>query len=188
MTPAELDFKEFSHRNPCASCPAPCCRLQLIPYRTPTTFMDIDFVHYMLLFPRTEIVVTRGGEWNIVKWENCGEFDADSLICKMHGTPGKPRTCAMYNPYNCWYKKAFVLDGSPEMYRLDLARFEAWLNDIHFAEDGKISSAPNFERSLEILKDIPIEPCLRPLPVDTLASDPRLNNDRKQNQTGNKVV
>jgi|WetSurMetagenome_2_1015567.scaffolds.fasta_scaffold643876_1 hypothetical protein len=169
-----VNFERFSQANPCAGCPAPCCQLQLIPHRTPATFMEIDFLHYMLMFPRTEVVVTINGDWSIVKWENCGEFEAAAHTCRLHNTAAKPRTCAMYNPYNCWYKKSFVGRNSQQLYRLNLARFEVWVNELQFAEDGKIMTAPDFERSLEVLKDMPIEPCLEPLGSEGLSPDPRL--------------
>ena len=68
----------------------------------------------------------------------------------------------------------FVLNGSNQVYRMDLARFEVWVNEIQFAEDGQIVTAPDFERSLAILKDMPIEPRLEPMTDDVLASDARL--------------
>ncbi len=176
MVTDELNFAEFSQKNPCFGCPAPCCRLQLIPYKTPSTFMDLDFVHYMLLFPHTEVVISLNGDWNILKWEDCRAFEASTLTCRVHNTPEKPRTCVMYNPYNCWYKKSFVLNGPPQVYRLDLARFEVWVTDVKFSGDGKIVSGPNFERSQEILKDMPIEPHVEPPARDSLASDPRLGD------------
>lgn len=174
MATFPLNFMEFGQSNPCVGCPAPCCRMQLIPYRAPTTFMDMDFVYYMLLFPHTEVVVTRNGDWYVVKWENCSAFETNTFTCKLHGTPAKPRTCTMYNAYNCWYKRAFVLEDPTEVYRLDLARFEVWIKEVRFAENGHIVSAPNFERSLEILKDMPIEPRLELLTGEALAADIRL--------------
>jgi hypothetical protein len=170
----EVSFAKFSQLNPCAGCPAPCCQLQLIPHRTPATFMDIDFLHYMLFFPHTEVVVTLNGDWSIVKWESCREFDAAAHTCRLHNTPAKPRTCAMYNPYNCWYKKNFVANQSQQVYRLDLVRFNTWVGELQFAGDGKIIAAPDFERALEVLKDLPIGPCLDMQNTDGLSSDPRL--------------
>lgn len=178
MFASELSFSDYGQRNPCYSCPAPCCRLQLIPYGAPTTFMHLDFIRYMLLFPNTEVIVSRNGNWNIVKWEDCREFDITTQKCKLHNSPIKPRTCAMYNPYNCWYKKIFVLQGSEEVYRINIERFNIWINEIRFDEDGQIVEAPDFERSLEVLKNIPIEPCFKPLEGDNLVSDLRLTDVR----------
>ena len=174
MTSAEVSFAEFSRGNPCAGCPAPCCRLQLIPHKTPSTFMDLDFVRYMLLFPHTEAVVTISGEWHIAKRENCRAFEATTCTCKNHDTPQKPRTCMMFNPYNCWYKKNFVPERPPEVYRLNLTRFEVWVNEIGFAEDGRIILAPSFERSQEILRDMPIESYFGLRNSEALPPDPRL--------------
>jgi hypothetical protein len=156
--PVEMSFTEFNEKNPCTGCPAPCCQMQLIPFKVPATFMDIDYLRYMLLFPRTEFSVTLTGEWSIIKWEDCREFDAGTHTCKLHNTAAKPRICAMYNPYNCWYKKSFVLNDVQQVYRMDLERFNTWVDELKFAPDGKITQAPDFERSVEVLKDIPIEP------------------------------
>lgn len=169
----ELTFSQLNQRNPCFACPAPCCRMQLIPHKTPTTFMDMDFLRYMLLFPGTEVVVTTSGEWKIIRWQDCSALEAETITCRMHNTSAKPRTCAMYNPYNCWYKRSFVTDGSAEVYRMDLARFEVWVHEIQFGEDGQITSVPNFERSLKVLKDMPMEPSFHRTRGETLRSDPR---------------
>lgn len=185
MVADELTFTEFSQKNPCAGCPAPCCRMQLIPHRTPATFMDIDFLCYMLLFPKTEVVITPNGEWSILKWEQCSEFEASTHTCRLHNKSDKPRTCAMYNPYNCWYKRSFVLKDSNQVYRLDFVRFDLWVKDLQFGEDGKIISAPNFEKSLEILKDLPIESYLETFTSDTLESDPRFTADKYQSKVEN---
>ena len=142
----------------------------------------------MLLFPHTEVVVTLAGDWSIIKWEDCSAFEANKNSCQLHNTSEKPRTCTMYNPYNCWYKRSFVLRNSREVCRLDLARFKAWVNEIRFAEDSKIISMPNFERSLEIVKGMPIEPHIELLSGDTLASDPRLTaTNQQQDESDNKA-
>jgi hypothetical protein len=160
--------------------------MQLIPHRTPVTFMDIDFLRYMLLFPDTEVVVTLNGEWSILKWEQCVEFDVSTHTCKLHNTADKPRTCSMYNPYNCWYKKAFVLNDSNQVYRLDLARFNLWVAELQFAEDGKINSAPDFERSLEILKDTAIEPRVELQSRLSIESDPGVGEANTKGKNKNR--
>lgn len=176
MDLAKMNFSDLQNWNPCIGCPAPCCRIQLTPFNSPATFMDIDFVYYMVFFPRTEFVVSEKGDWRIVKWEDCQAFDATKMICKLHNKPQKPRTCTMYNPHNCWYKSSFVLDGAATAYRLDLNRFEVWVKEIQFAEDGRITAAPDFERSLEILKGIPIEPVFKPMTNEFISGDARRND------------
>lgn len=154
----QLTFSQFNQENPCLGCPAPCCRMQLIPYRVPQTFMDMDHVRYMLLFPNTEMVVTLAGDWFVLKWEQCREFEAGTCTCKIHESVTQPRICFAYNAYNCWYKRNFVTEEPAELYRLNLARFDAWVGQILFDETGKIVSAPCFEDSSEFMKQIAIEP------------------------------
>jgi hypothetical protein len=131
----------------------------------------------MLLFPRTEMVVTLTGDtvaWAIIKWEDCSAFEASTCTCKLHHTSDKPRMCRSYDAYNCWYKRCFVLEQSPESYRMDMTRFKVWVNEIQFAEDGSIVWAPDFENSWEMLKDMPIEPRFQLLTGTALAADSRL--------------
>ena len=153
-----LTFEEFATHNPCDGCPAPCCRVQLSPLPVPQTFLAIDYVRYLLLFPGTECVVNAAGEWSQVRWQNCSAFDADCQRCALHGTPAKPRTCTEYNAYSCWYASTFSHAGSPEVYRLDRARFEVWVQEIVFDAHGRILDVPGFERSQQLLRDLPIEP------------------------------
>lgn len=144
--------------NPCAGCPAPCCQMQLVPYRTPKTFMEVDHVRYLLLFPGTEMAVTTNGDWFYLRWVQCQEFDSEGCLCKVHHTPQQPRICFTYNAYDCWYKRNFVTDAPPNLYRLNLERFNVWVNEILFDEAGQIAQAPPFEDAQAIVKEIPIRP------------------------------
>lgn len=173
MTNNLFNFAEFGQSNPCFGCPAPCCRMQIMPCNLPSSFMDLDYVRYMLLFPDTEVIVRKNGTWSLIKWVQCSAFDDTKCLCKLHNTPKKPNICKTYDAYNCWYKKNFVLTDSPEIYRLNLERFDVWVKEIQFAENGNIVSAPDFDRSLEILKDILIEPIFAQLDEAVLASDIR---------------
>lgn len=168
-----LNFAEFRQSNPCFGCPAPCCRMQLIPCQIPSNFMDLDYVRYVLLFPDTEVVVMQNGTWSLIKWVKCSAFDDTKCICKIHNTPEKPHICETYNAHNCWYKKNFVLTDSQELYRLNLERFDVWIKEIQFAENGNIISAPDFEKSLDIIKDIPIQPSFTIFDEELLALDIR---------------
>jgi hypothetical protein len=173
MTPITLGFSEFTQRNPCAGCPAPCCRIQLVSYKVPATFADVDHIRYMLQFPHTEIVSTADGLWWVLKWETCMLFAAGTCTCTVHNTPAKPMVCTNYNAFDCWYKKNFVTEQPPNIYRLSLARFDVWVRSIRFDEDGRIVEAPSFEQSQLLVQGIPIEPMLYMLPGETLAGDIR---------------
>lgn len=170
---ASHGFMEFKQSNPCAGCPAPCCRMQVSQHKTPTTFADIDAIRYLLLFPGTEVCVSSEGEWSVIRWTTCIALDRATSLCTLHHTPLKPQTCLQYNAYSCWYKNNFVIDRPPQIYRLDMARFDVWVKEIRFGDDGRIVSAPDFERSLELLAGLPIEPRFQLMSDEELANDPR---------------
>jgi len=91
--------------------------------------------------------------------------------------------CRSYDAYNCWYKRCFVTEQAPEAYRLDMARFKTWANEIQFAEDGNIVWAPDFESSREMLKDMPIEPRFQLLTETALAADSRLADAAQEQES-----
>ena len=158
MTNNLYSFAEYGQSNPCFGCPAPCCRMQIIPCKTPESYNDLDYLRYMLQFPNTEAIIRPDGSWSLIKWVDCIAFDLTSHKCRLHGTPQKPLICRNYDAYNCWYKKNFVNASSQEIYRLNLARFDVWIQHIQFDTGGMIASAPDFNAGLELIKDIPIEP------------------------------
>lgn len=137
--------------------------------------MDLDYLRYMLLFPGTEAIVREDGSWGLIKWVKCSALDDSNCLCKLHNTAQKPHICKSYNAYNCWYKKNFVLTNSQEIYRLNLERFDIWIHEIQFAENGDIVSAPDFNQSIDILKDVPIEPTFAQLDDAILSSDIRFS-------------
>ncbi len=173
MTPITLGFDEFTQRNPCAGCPAPCCRSQLVSYKVPATFAEVDHIGYMLQFPHTEIISTLDGLWYVLKWETCSLFAPGTCTCSVHNTPAKPMVCVNYSAFDCWYKRNFVTEQPPNIYRLNRARFDVWVRSIRFDEDGRIVEAPNFEQAQSLVQGIPIEPVLHMLPVATLSADIR---------------
>lgn len=150
-------FHRMLQENPCDGCPAPCCRVHLSPCKVPETFMDLDFVRYSLLFPGTECLVGSDGRWSLLRWQTCQAFAESSCTCTLHGTPQKPRICVTFNPHACWYKRNFTTDSPPDLYRLNLARFEAWVEEIEIDAAGRIAAVPTFERSQELLGSIPLE-------------------------------
>ena len=169
-------FAELTEEDPCQGCPAPCCRLQISPYKTPQNFADIDHVRFSLLFAQTEMAVAASGEWSLIRWQTCSLFDRDHCACTVHSTPAKPKICSEYNAHNCWYKRNYVGDAPPDIYRLDLRRFEVWVKEIVFDENGAIRSVPSFERSQELL---------RPLNLDVeLRTDSRLVKSSPQRSEG----
>ena len=174
MTTITLGFDEYKQRNPCAGCPAPCCLIQMLRYKAPANYADVDHIRYMLQFPHTEIAIALEGDWYVVKWETCSQFESSTCTCRVHNTPAKPLICTQYNAYDCWYKKNFVTDHPAGIYRLNMARFDVWVKAIRFDADGRIVDAPAFDQAQALVAPVPIEPQLRTSPPESLASDIRL--------------
>ncbi|MDB9394464.1 YkgJ family cysteine cluster protein [Microcystis aeruginosa] len=155
-------FNELIESNPCVGCPAPCCRMLLLPHSHPRTLKEIDHMRYVLLFENSEVAVSINGEWSVVKWQKCTLFEENSCTCSVHGTPKKPLICQEFSPYQCWYKRNYVEENNGgEIYRLNLERFEALLKEISFDEGGMITLFPSFEQAKEIVEKITIEPRLQ---------------------------
>ena len=154
MTDSGLTFQEHNERNPCVGCSAPCCQVISIPYKVPATFMDFDYVRYLLNFPRLEIAVARAGEWSILLREICSHFDQQARACQVHGTAEQPMTCRYYNPHQCWYKPNLASAEPQSIYILTRETFPHWLQQVRFAEQGEVISIPDFEASRQLLRDI----------------------------------
>src|SRR6266540_7447207 len=140
-------FEEFLTNNPCSGCQAPCCQLVMIPYRPPVTFMDIDYIKYLLNFPAIDLAVAKTGDWSILIRDTCQHFDRETHLCNVHGTDEKPLTCRNYNQYQCWYKPNFSLLQPRDIYIINKENFADWLELISFDENGEITSAPDFEQA-----------------------------------------
>jgi hypothetical protein len=146
-----ISFDEGITQSPCRACSAPCCRVLMMPMKSPATLMDIDYVRYMLNFPSIEVAVTRSGEWKSVVYDTCRHFDQEQHRCGVHGTTEQPLTCSYYNEYRCSYKALMLAPDPPEAYFLNSENFPIWAQELKFNDDGEIVAAPNFERAKELL-------------------------------------
>jgi hypothetical protein len=142
--------------NPCEGCGAICCSVQIFPIKTPRTFMDVDYMRYMLQFPNTEYIIAPNGDFSVVKWERCSFLDQENK-CKLHGTPEKPKTCTQYNPYNCWYHAVFTGNTS-DLIRINLQRYEFWSQLLQFDSNYQIVAMPTFAESYNAVGSLPIQP------------------------------
>ena len=145
-------FKEYNEKYPCEECSAPCCRYLLIPHKAPNTWMELDFIRYMLNFPKINVTVSKAGDWGILFQQDCTYYDPKKQKCKVHNTPEQPKTCAYFNPYQCNYRLNLENKEPFSIYTLNREKFDHWVQFIKFNEDGTIVEAPNYEKSLEILK------------------------------------
>jgi len=138
-------FADTARGNPCEGCAAPCCRMLLIPHPTPTTFMDLDYIRYMLGFPRVGMVINRDGTWQVTIDEVCDFLDQETNLCTVHGTDRKPKTCVFFNPYRCWYKRNFAAGEPPDLVQIDRDVLERLLGLVRFDEHGDIVELPTWE-------------------------------------------
>ena len=144
-------FNDFNETDPCEECNAPCCKYLLIPYKTPSTWMDMDFIKYLLNFPDVKLTVSKKGTWNIMIEQNCIHLDEQNLKCKVHKTADQPKTCVYYNPYQCNYKMNLSSNKASSIYILTRDNFQNWLHELKFDENGLIVDGPSFEKSVTIL-------------------------------------
>jgi hypothetical protein len=140
------NFFEKAEENPCSGCSVPCCSMLLIPHPTPTTFMDIDYIRYMVGFPTVQMILSSNGQWQVLIEQTCLLLDQKTNLCTVHNTPRKPKTCVFFNPHRCWYKSGFhKTENPPDLIRIDMELFEAILHHIRFDEEGNIIEIPTWE-------------------------------------------
>lgn len=159
-----MDIVQIGKVHPCTRCPAPCCRLILHDEKAPKTFVEFDYIRFALLHGRAEFLITRQDTYSFAYWSSCRHLDESSYQCTVHHTPAQPKTCWFYNPYNCYYKRNFVGDTVVDVLRLNLERFDLWMKELMFDDDGILIFRPTFEHSIEIVKGIPLSPELKLLP------------------------
>ena len=136
---------EHAATNPCVGCSAPCCRLLLSPQAAPQTFMELDYLSYVVLLAGVELVISEDGAWQVGRWGRCAHL-TDAALCAVHDTNAKPRTCVYFNPYNCWYKRNFEVAAAdaPDVVRLDRAAYGRLLEQVVVAEDGALVRVPTW--------------------------------------------
>jgi len=145
------NFLEMAQENPCTSCIAPCCRVLLIPHKPPATFLEMDYIRYMVGFKNVEMIVSSDGQWQVCVKEICQLLDEETNLCTVHNTPRQPKVCVNYNPYHCWYQRNLTTDNPPEIIRLDMEAMEVILPHVLFDTDGNIKEVPNWEKMQELV-------------------------------------
>jgi hypothetical protein len=153
-----VNFVQIGKKHPCEGCSAPCCRTQLFSAKVPRGFMDLDWFGYLLNFPKTEILYYANGDFNIIKWEDCGHLKDNR--CTVHSTPDQPRTCVYYNPHNCWYYRNFTQEVPLDLLRLNRARYDVWVTMFMLDQNNEITYMPSFHESRAAVQHIPITPMM----------------------------
>jgi hypothetical protein len=142
--------------SPCRSCDVLfcCCYLplQVLPIRN---LMELDYVRYLLGFPRLEVGFSMNGQWSVYYAMPCRHFDSDTRLCRVHGTSEKPRTCTAYNEHDCWYYRAISGD-SKGFLRFDRHRLEQLLPLIDFDRERNVASVPAWSQMIELCSEHPL--------------------------------
>ena len=60
------NFLEIMEGNVCTNCSAPCCHVLIVPHATPVTFMDLDYVRYVVGFNTVQMILKRDGSWRLL--------------------------------------------------------------------------------------------------------------------------
>ena len=149
-------FFEAVKDEPCQGCSAPCCRMVLITYPAPTTFMEMDYIRFMLGFPLIKMILRNDGVWQVKVEQSCRFLDSDTSLCTVHGTPQQPKTCSYFNPYHCWYKRNYTKGDLSEVIEMDLSKYEVLLSHLHFDDEGKLTEIPSWEFINKLLQDVKV--------------------------------
>jgi hypothetical protein len=123
----------------------------LINHTAPGTFMEMDYIRFMLGFPTIKMILRSDGVWQVKVEQVCGFFDQSKNFCTVHATSQQPRTCSYYNPHHCWYKRNYTKDEFYDLVEMDLAQFDVLLRYVKFDEDGKIVEIPTWEFLFNLL-------------------------------------
>ena len=143
-------FDAISTSKPCDGCSAACCRMLTFPHPRPQTFLDIDYLRYMLGFPGVELQIDSDGSWSAALIQDCRHLDREANRCTIYKSPSRPRICDAYAADQCWYHRNFVNERPPELVRLDAARFEALLPLLRFDDLGRIVEAPSWDQLRQV--------------------------------------
>ena len=143
------NFQAVSESNPCGSCAAYCCKMLLIPYKAPMTFMDLDYMKYMLGFPGIKMILYPDGNWQIKLEQTCSFLNDDNQ-CSIHDSVEQPKTCSFFNPYNCFYKHNFSENGTKDLLEINRETFMAIVELIQIDEHQNIVAIPNWDVMLKI--------------------------------------
>jgi hypothetical protein len=118
---------------------------------------------YRLLYPKTEFVFCDTGDWYLLHWKTCSFFLRETCACSVHSSSQKPQICDSFNQDDCWFKQNFIEAPEKTVIRIDLMRFERWLQEVRQMESGGNVLLPPFEESRRIVSGIPVSPAFSPV-------------------------
>ena len=132
--------------SPCLSCStSPCCTHLPIHTFQVSSLGDLNYAGYLLNFAHIRLAISRSGDWSVYYVTPCRFLDRIAFTCTLHGTDAQPNICANYNPYGCWYRRAFTSADGEELVLVDRARLDRLAEILLFDEHQRLVSAPNFD-------------------------------------------
>jgi hypothetical protein len=109
-----------------------------------TTLMDLDTARYLLNFDHISLGLSHTGEWSVYYGRPCRFLDDRDATCTVHATERQPNICATYNPYSCWYRRAFTEPGDGFVW-FDRALLERMAERVVFDEFRTIVEVPAWD-------------------------------------------
>jgi len=153
-----------ARRSPCLTCSTtPCCTHLPVHTFQMTTLMDLDEARFLLNFDGIELGVSSSGEWSVYYGRPCRFLDTDAGLCTIHATEQQPQICRTYNPYTCWYRRAFG-GASDEFVWVDRAALDRIGEQVVLDEHRTIVEVPSWDDLLA---------SAAPPPPPPLAAGPR---------------
>ena len=124
---------------------------------------DVDYALYLLNFDNIELGVAADGSWSAYYRQSCRFLDPDTFGCQLHGTPEKPHVCVQYNPFSCFYRKAFGSGADAAYLRIDRQRMQVVADSLVYDAERNIVGAPTIESLADAFSDLPLDATVVPV-------------------------
>lgn len=112
-----------------------------------TTLMDLDNARYLLNFADIDLGLAPSGEWSVYYARPCRFLDPGDATCTIHATERQPNICATYNPYSCWYRRAFSQPVDDFLW-FDREHLDQLADRVVFDEFRRIIEVPSWDSLL----------------------------------------
>ena len=90
----------------CDFCTAKCCRYFALPFETPESFEDFEFIRWFLLHDRAS-VFKEDEDWYLLVHTECRHLQPDNR-CGIYDT--RPQICREYSTKDCEYEDDWTYD------------------------------------------------------------------------------
>lgn len=93
-------------RHLCEFCPAKCCKYIAVPYETPDSFEDMEYIRWIVLH-QGATMFKEDETWYLLVHTPCEKLQADNR-CGIYHT--RPQICRDYTTKNCEYDDDWTYD------------------------------------------------------------------------------